>query len=137
MSCLIVTGRKKWRFRWLCSRFWCRLSESLSGRCTCAFGSPACVGILCCAILARKATVSLIFPKHTRVSFHRSLHISMPRKHNSRLVLFLDFRPGFLNYELWFFHCGARKPPIWPFWRYSKPGACQTVLAVPDLFALP
>jgi len=27
--------------------------------------------------------------------------------------------------------------PLWPFWPYSRPGACQTVLAVPDLLALP
>jgi len=29
------------------------------------------------------------------------------------------------------------KTLLWPFWRYSRLGACQTVLAVPDLLALP
>jgi len=29
------------------------------------------------------------------------------------------------------------KSLLWPFWPYSMPGACRTVPAVPDLFALP
>ena len=83
MSCLIITGWHRWCFGRMWSQFWCRLSESLWWMCTCAFVPPACLGILCCAILATTAAVSLIFLKHRRVSLHRSLHIVMPRKLNS------------------------------------------------------
>jgi len=31
----------------------------------------------------------------------------------------------------------SAKTPLWPLWPYSKPGTCQTVLAVPNLLALP
>jgi len=112
VRCLIVTGWNRWRFGWLWRRFWRWLSESFWCRCTRAFASPACLGILCCAILARKAAVCLIFPKHSRVSFHRSLHIFMPRKLNSLLLPFSDFCLRFLDWELHFLYCGARNPPL-------------------------
>jgi len=35
------------------------------------------------------------------------------------------------------FSIAARKNPLWPFWPYSRPGACWTVPAVPDLLASP
>jgi len=31
----------------------------------------------------------------------------------------------------------SAKTLLWPFWPYQRPGACQTVLAVPDPLALP
>ena len=93
VSCLIVTRWNKWCFGRMWRRFRCRLSDLLWWRCTRASASPACVGILCCAILVRKAAVCLIFRQHSWVSFHRSLHISLPGKLNSPLLLFSDFSP--------------------------------------------
>jgi len=98
VRCLIVTGWNTRRCWWMWCRFWFGLAESLSWRCTRAFASPACLGILCCAILAREAALSLIFPKHSRVSFHGSLHIFIPRKiHSPLLLLFLDCGLRFLD----------------------------------------
>jgi len=66
-------------------------------RCTCAFAPPVSLWILCCAILARKAAVRLIFPNHCWVSFYRSLHLVMPGKHNTPLLLFSNFGTWFLD----------------------------------------
>jgi len=96
-------------------RIWGRQSEMLWWRCTHAFASPACSGILCSAILARKAAIRRIFPKHSRVSFHPSLHIVMPRKLYSPLFLFSDSRPTVLDLELQFLYCGVRKPSFGRF----------------------
>jgi len=115
MSCLIVTGWNGWCFGWMWCRFWCRLSESLWGRCTHAFASPTCVGILRYAILGRKAAVRLIFPNHSLVSFHPSLHMFMPRKLNSPLLLFSHFVPRYLDQELRFLYCGEHEPPFGHF----------------------
>jgi len=65
---------------------------------------------LCCAILARKAAVHQIFKNHSWVSFYHSVHHSMPRKHNSPLLLFSDFAVMIVDQVLHFFNCGARKP---------------------------
>jgi len=93
------------------------LSELPCWRCTHPFATPACLGILCCAIVARKAAICLIFPKHSRVSFHRSLHISIPWILTSRLLLFSDICPRFLDQLLHFLYCGAWKPSFGPFAR--------------------
>jgi len=90
-------------------QFWCRLSESLRWWCTRAFGSPACLGIVCCTDLARKAAVRLMFPKHSQVSFHCSLHILMPRKLKSPFLLFSALSLRFLDQVLCFLYCGAQK----------------------------
>jgi len=71
-------------------------------RCTCSFASPAYLRILPCAILARKAAVHLIFTNHCWLSFHRSMHVTMPRKFNSQVLLFSDVGVTFLNQILRF-----------------------------------
>jgi len=57
--------------RWHSGPRWCRSWW----RCTHAFASPLYLWILCCAILARKTAVRLIFLNHFRVSFYCSLHL--------------------------------------------------------------
>jgi len=51
----------------------------------------------CGAILARNAAVRLIFANHCRVSFDRSLHIVVPGKLDTPLLLFSDFGARFLD----------------------------------------
>jgi len=115
VRCLIVTGWNRWCFVFMWRQFWCRLSESLWWRCTRAFASPVCLGILCCAILAKKAAILLMIPKHNQVSFHRSHNISMPRKLNSPQHLFSHFRPRFVDQELRLLYCGLLKPSLGHF----------------------
>jgi len=95
VSCLVLTGWYRWRSGQMWPRFWCRLFASLWWRCTRAFAPPRCLGILCCAVLAREAAVRLIFSNRSQVYFHRSLHIIMPRKLNSPLLLVSDFGTRF------------------------------------------
>ena len=93
-----------WRRRsgWRCCRFlW---------RCGGSFAPPACLRILCCAILPWKAAVCLIFINHCQVSFNPSLHLLMTRRLNSSLLLFSDFGVKFLIFLLHFLYCGTRKP---------------------------
>jgi len=65
LSCIIVTGRHRWRSGQMWRRVW--------RRCNCFSMPPLCLRIVCCAILAQKAAVSLIFANHCQVSFHCSL----------------------------------------------------------------
>jgi len=104
-----VTGWGGWCAgpRW--SRLWSPHSASGGGRCTCSFASPACLQILCGAILARKAGGQLVMTKHCQVSLYRSLHHLMPRKLNTSLLLFSDLGVWSLNEIFCFLYCGARK----------------------------
>jgi hypothetical protein len=52
----------------------------------------------CGAILARKTAVLLIFVKHCRASFDRSLHLVMPGELNILLLQFSDFRAWRLDW---------------------------------------
>src|SRR5882757_3457903 len=104
---LSVTWWCRWRSGRRCRRFW--------RRCGGSFAPPAGLRILCCTILAWKAAGRMIFVNHCRVSFHRSLHLLMPRKLNSSLLLFSDFGARFLNQLLRFLYCGARKPAFGHF----------------------
>jgi len=63
----------------------------------------------CGAILARKAAGRLVLTKHCQVSLYRSLHLVMPRKLNTPLLLFSDLGAWFLNEIFCFLYCGARK----------------------------
>jgi len=136
LNCGSVTGWGGWRAGQWWSRLWGRLTASVGWRCTCSFASPASLQILCGAILARKAAGRLVLTKHCRVSLYCSLHLFMPRKLNTPQLLFSDLGEWFLDEVFRFLHCGA-KSLLWPFWPYSTPGACRTVPAAPDLFALP
>jgi len=120
---------QRWRSVWRCCRSrW---------RCAGSIAPPACLRILSGAILAWKAAVRLICMNHRQVSFYRGLHLLMPRKLNSSRLLFPDFGARFLNCLLHFHLLWQAKSLLWPFWPYSRQGACQTVLVVPDLLALP
>ena len=90
------------------SRLRSRLSALVGWRCTCSFASPACLRILCGAILARKVAGRSVMTKHCRVSLYRSLHLIVPRRLNSPLLLFLDLGAWLLNEVFRFFDCGAR-----------------------------
>jgi len=69
LSSVEVTGWGGWRAgrRW--SRRWSPHSASGRGRGTCSFASPACLRIICGAILARKAAGRLVMTKHCRRVF--------------------------------------------------------------------
>jgi len=105
----IFTRWGEWRAvrRW--SQLWSAHSASDRGRCTCSFASPACQRILCGAILVRKAARRFVMTKHCRVSLFRSLHLFMPRKFNTPLLLFSDLGAWFLDDIFRFLHCGAWK----------------------------
>jgi len=107
-----VTGWGGWG-GWCAGRRWSRLRSphSASGgwRCTCSFVSLACQWIRCGAILAWKAAGQLVVTKHCWVSLYRSLHLVMPRKLNTPLLLFSDLGEWSLNEIFHFLDCGARK----------------------------
>jgi len=109
MSSGSVTGWGGWRAgrRW--SRLWSRLSVLGGWRCTCSFASPACLQILCGAILARMTARRLVLTKHCWVSLSRSLHLFMPRKLNTPLHLFLDLGVWFVNMIFRFLYCSVRE----------------------------
>jgi len=104
-----VTGWARWcagqSWRWLCSR----LSASVGQRCTCSITPSACLWILCSALLAGKASGCVVLTNHSQVSLYRGLHSLMPRKINTPLPLCSDLRVRFLDQELRFRYCGARK----------------------------
>ena len=104
MSSVIFAGWCRWRsgqrWRLVC----CPLSVSLRWRCTHRFEDLAGLQILCRAILARIASVHLVLMKHCAVSSHRSLHLSMPMKHNSPLLLFSIFSVRLHHQILRFLH---------------------------------
>ena len=81
---------------WAKVEFWAEVPR-FWWRCASSFAPPACLLILCCAILECKAAGSLIFINHCRMSFYCSLHLFMPRKLNSSLLLFSDFGRSFLT----------------------------------------
>ena len=109
LSSRSITGWGRWRARQRWSRLWSQLSALDGWRCTCSSGSPECLQILCGPIVARKAAGRLVLMKHCRVSLYRSLHLYMPRKLNTPLLLFLDLSGWFLNEIMCFLYCGARK----------------------------
>jgi len=94
----------QWRSR-ICSP----LSASVGWRCTCSCESPACLRILCGAILAWKAAGRLVLTKHCRVSLYRSLHLAVRRELNTPLLLFSDLGTWCVNEVFRFYDCGARK----------------------------
>jgi len=83
-------------------RFWCR--------CTHSCGFPACLQILCCAYLALKTANDVIFTNYCCATCYCSVHILMPRKHHSPLLLLSDFGASFLDQVLGFLSCSAHKP---------------------------
>jgi len=91
--------------RW--SRLWSPISESGWWRCTCSWASPVCLRILCGAIWARKAAGRLVLTNHCRVSLYCSLHLFMPRKLNTPVLLFSDLGVWFLNEIFRFLYCGV------------------------------
>ena len=91
-SSLLVTRWHRWHFgqRWRQSCGW--LSVSVCLRFTCSFASPLYLQTLWCRIVARKVAVCVVVMKHSRVSFHRSFHLAIPRKLNSPLLLYSNVR---------------------------------------------
>ena len=94
---------QRWR------RLWSRLSVSVGRRCACSFASPSCLRILWRAILARKASSCLVLTKHSWVSFHCSLHLFIPRKLNTPLLLLSELGARIFDQEVLFLYCSARK----------------------------
>jgi len=104
-----VNGWGGWRAGRTWSRLWSAHSVSGRGSCTSAFASPPCLQTLCSAILARKPAGGLVMMKHCRVSLHCSLHLIMPKKLNTPLLLFSDLGVCGLNEIFRFLNCGARR----------------------------
>jgi len=102
-----ITWWRRWHSRWgwpfgrRCRWFW--------WRCSWAFAPLACLRYLGCTILAWKGAGCVIFINHCPVSFDHSLHLPVPRKLNSSLLLFSDFGARSLNQLLCFLYCGMRK----------------------------
>ena len=110
-----MTGWGWWRFGQRWCLLWRRLPASVGWRCARSFASPLCLRILCNAILARKASGRVVLMTHSQVSFQRILHLSMPRKLNTQLLLFSDLAARFLVQESCFVHCHAPKPAFGHF----------------------
>jgi len=87
-----------------------RLSASVQWRCTCAFASPSCLQIHCWAMLVGKAFGHVVLTMQSRVSFYRSIHLVMPRKHNTPLLSISNFGARLFDQIFRFLHCGAREP---------------------------
>jgi hypothetical protein len=104
-----VPSLAEWDTRKMWSRLCSPLSASVGWRCTWSLASPACLRILCSAILAWKAAASLALTKHCRVSLYRSPHHFMPRKFNTRLLFFSDLGVWFLNQIFDFLYYGTLK----------------------------
>ena len=107
MSVMITRVRRwysgrRWHSGRRCRRFW--------WRCVGFFVPQACQQIRCFATLAQKVGVDMTFIKHCRVLFNRSLHLSIPWKLKSSLLLFLDFGTRLHNKLLRFLYRGAQKP---------------------------
>jgi len=92
-----------------------QLSPSVGRWCTCTCAPPACLRIVCGAIVARKESGRVVLTMHSWVSFQRSLHLVMPRKLNTPLLLFFDLGMRILAHILRFLYCGARKPSFGHF----------------------
>jgi hypothetical protein len=95
-----------WLWSWLRSL----LSVSVGWRCTFTIASPAGQRIVCCGMLARKASGSLVLTKHSEVSFHWSLHVVIHREINTLLLLLSTSGMRFLDQEMCFHYCCAQKP---------------------------
>lgn len=76
------------------------------------FAISVLVCIFWSANLARNAAMHLIFTNHSWVSFYCSIHISMNRKHNSQLPLFLDISIRYLDHILHFLSCDIYKSSV-------------------------
>jgi hypothetical protein len=130
LSCGSVTGWGGYCAgrRW--SRLWGPHSASGRGKCTCSFVSPACLQLLCGAILARKAARHLVMTKHSWVSLYRSLHLFMPRKLNTPLLLCSDLGAWFHSEIFCFLYCGARKA----FFGHFGHILCQALVGLFQLY---
>ena len=101
-SSLIITRWCRWRSRLRWHQLW--------RRCTCAFTHPACLWILCCAYLAKKATIHLICLNQCRVSLYCSPQFSISHEPNSLMVLFSDFSSWFHDKVLNSLYRAVRNP---------------------------
>jgi len=128
LSWLISPRWHTWHSGWRSCRSW--------RRCTHSFTPTLCLQILLCAILARKAAV--IWFSQTIDGYLSITAFTFLCPGNSTLYFCssLSSTQGFLI--MWFVSSiAACKTLLWLFWPYSTHGACWTVLAVPDLVALP
>jgi len=142
---LIATRWRRWRSGRIWRQSWSQLYESLWWGCTCAVVPPACLGFLCCSIVARTAVVSLIFPKYSWVSFHCRLHIATLQKYNSPHLLFSDFGATYLDQAWRFLYWVTQKSSFGHFgliqgkmhgrlfWLYPTSLPCHTCRHVDDL----
>jgi hypothetical protein len=103
-----VTGWDGWRAGQSWSWLWSPLTASVGWRCSCVFASPACLWILCGAMLARRAAGHVVLMKHCRVSLHRSPQRFIPRKLNSLYLLFSDVGAWLYDEIFHFLYCGAQ-----------------------------
>jgi len=112
LSFRTVTGWGGWCFGPRRHRLCSLVSVSVGWSCTCSFASWVCLRIFCSAIWAREASGCVVSTKHSRVSLYRSLHLVMPRKLNTLLLVILDLGTRILDQVFCFLYCGLRKPSI-------------------------
>jgi len=100
-SCPLSSRLRSW--------LWSLLFALVGQRSTCSYASPACLRIVCGAIVERKASRHVVVTKHSWVYSHRSLHLFMPRNPNTPLLHFSNLGARFLEQILCFLYCGAWK----------------------------
>jgi len=111
-SSLSISGWCKWRSgeRWL--RFGCRMAVSVKWSYIHSVAPPVCLQIFCHAILVRKAAMCEAFMNHSWVSFHCSLHLSVPRKLNSHFLSSWTLVRGFLSKYCIYSPAAHEYPPL-------------------------
>jgi len=110
VSFIIGTGQNRCHSWQRLCRIWCQHSGLAWWMFTCSIEPSVCVWILCCAIWAMKAAVSVIVTNHSWVSFYCSLGISMHRKLISPRLLLLDSGIRFPHQVLRLLYCSVRTP---------------------------
>jgi len=122
LSSLVVTRWRRWHSGKRCCRVWCQLSVSVGWWwCTWTVMPSACLRILRCAILPRKAYVCIASTRHTWLSIYRSLHSSIPGKHNSPVLFFTELCVRICDQVFHFLYCVARKPSFAHFVHIEDP----------------
>ena len=110
LSSLIDTWWQRWRSRQRWHQSWYPLSVMVWWRWTHSFALLVCQPILCYSMWTQKKAIHVAFMRHSQVSYHCRLYLSITRKLNSPLLLFSDFEVRLLRPILHFFNSGARKP---------------------------
>jgi len=126
--CRRQSGRR-WQSRWWCCQSCWRSAGS--------FAPPICWWILRCAIVGKEGShpcdlytllLGVFLSQHSPFYVQETQLLA-----SSLLRLRCEVSPLVVEFP----QLRHAKSPLGPFWPHSRQGACQTVLAVPDLLASP